>query len=178
MGQNGQMGAVLGWLVNDRDSCGFLNIKNQFKRLTKRLEPGQAADRTQTAQTSQRQSFLLCKSCACVHAQSCPTLRPHGLQPARLLGHRIFQARILEWVAHSSCHFLLQGIFLTGDQAHISCIFFTGRHILSHCHQYVCTWQVASVMSDSLRPHGLQPTRLLCPCSISERQQGNSHKKP
>jgi len=39
MGQNGQMGAVLGWLVNDRDSCGFLNIKNQFKRLTKRLEP-------------------------------------------------------------------------------------------------------------------------------------------
>lgn len=39
MGENdGQMGAVLGWLVNDRDSCGFLNSKNQFTRLTERLE--------------------------------------------------------------------------------------------------------------------------------------------
>ena len=54
------MGAVLGWLVNDRDSCGFLNIKNQFKRMIKRLKP-----RRQTAQTSQRQSFLLCKCCVC-----------------------------------------------------------------------------------------------------------------
>ena len=41
--------------------------------------------RQETDYPSQRQSFLLCKSCACGHAQSCPTLRPHGLQPARLL---------------------------------------------------------------------------------------------
>ena len=58
--------------------------------------------RQETDCPSQRQSFLLCKSCACGHAQSCPTLRPHGLQPARLLGHGIFQTRILEWVAISS----------------------------------------------------------------------------
>ena len=35
---DGQMGAVLGWLVNNRDSCGFLNSRNQFTRLTERLE--------------------------------------------------------------------------------------------------------------------------------------------
>ena len=34
-------------------------------------------------------------------AQSCPFLRPHGLQPARSSIHGISQARILEWVAIS-----------------------------------------------------------------------------
>ena len=33
--------------------------------------------------------------------QSCPTLRPYGLQPTRLLCPRISQARILEWIAFS-----------------------------------------------------------------------------
>ena len=32
-------------------------------------------------------------------SQSCLTLRPHGLQPTRLLHRGIFQARVLEWVA-------------------------------------------------------------------------------
>ena len=32
-------------------------------------------------------------------AQSCPTQRPHGLQPTRLLRPGIFQARVLEWGA-------------------------------------------------------------------------------
>ena len=27
----------------------------------------------------------------------------------------------------------------------------------------VCVWSVASIISESLRPHGLQPARLLCP---------------
>ena len=50
--------------------------------------------------------FLCCFGnkwlCMSLVAQSCPTLQPHGLQPARLpcpLG--IFQARILEWVTCS-----------------------------------------------------------------------------
>ena len=37
-----------------------------------------------------------------VHAKShqpCPTLGPHGLQPARLLCPWVLQARMLEWVA-------------------------------------------------------------------------------
>lgn len=62
MGENdGQMGAVLGWLVNDRDSCGFLNSKNQFTRLTERLELSYVVDGRRIARTSQRQSLLLYK---------------------------------------------------------------------------------------------------------------------
>ena len=42
--------------------------------------------------------------CAHVHVWSIASvvsdsLRPNGLQPARLLGHGVLQARILEWVA-------------------------------------------------------------------------------
>ena len=33
--------------------------------------------------------------------KSCLTLRPHGLQPTRLLCHGMLQARVLEWVAIS-----------------------------------------------------------------------------
>ena len=42
-------------------------------------------------------------------AQSCPTLQPHGLQPARLLCPWDFPGRS----TGVGCHFLLQGIFLT-----------------------------------------------------------------
>ena len=31
------------------------------------------------------------------------------------------------------------------------------------CRFYVCTWSITSVVSTSLWPYGLQPTRLLCP---------------
>ena len=37
----------------------------------------------------------------CVHAQSCLTLQPHGLNLPGSPVHGIFQARILEWVAIS-----------------------------------------------------------------------------
>ena len=47
--------------------------------------------------------------CVCVCVCVCVSLRPHGVQPTRLICHGVFQARILEWV----CHFLLQGIFPT-----------------------------------------------------------------
>ena len=36
-----------------------------------------------------------------VKVKSCLTLRPHGLQPTRLLCHGMLQARVLEWVAIS-----------------------------------------------------------------------------
>ena len=61
------------------------------------------------------------------------------------------------------CHFLLQGIFPTQGL----------NPGLSHCRQMLyhlshqgspkmsCCCQDASVVSDSVRPHGLQPTRLL-----------------
>ena len=42
-------------------------------------------------------------------AQSCPTLRPHGLQPTRLLSPWNFPGKSTGVV----CHFLLQGILPT-----------------------------------------------------------------
>ena len=90
------------------------------------------------------------------------SLQPHGLQPARLL-----------CPCHSpgkntgvGCHSLLQGIFPT-----------QGWNLgLLHCRQIfllseppgmpltsVCAGSVASVMYDSLRLYGLQPSRLFCP---------------
>ena len=47
----------------------------------------------------------VCVSCSVVSN----SLRPHALQPARLLCPGDAQARIVEWV----CYYLLQGIFLT-----------------------------------------------------------------
>ena len=47
------------------------------------------------------------------------SLRPHGLQPTRLL-YGIFQARILEWVAISSSR----------EGTHISCISCISRRVL------------------------------------------------
>ena len=44
-----------------------------------------------------------------VHAQSCLTLWPHGLQPTRLPCPRDFTGKNTE----EGCHFLLHGIFLT-----------------------------------------------------------------
>ena len=49
-----------------------------------------------------------CEFCVPV-AQSCLTLLPHGLQPARLLCPWHFQGKN----TGVSCHFLLQGIFQT-----------------------------------------------------------------
>ena len=48
--------------------------------------------------------------CCCLVAKSCPTLlRPHGLQPTRLLCPWAFPGKN----PGVGCHFLLQGIFLT-----------------------------------------------------------------
>ena len=57
----------------------------------------------------------------CSAAQSCPTLQPHGLQPAGSFVHGISQARIIG----TGCHFLLQGIFLTqGSNLHLLCLLY------------------------------------------------------
>ena len=65
----------------------------------------------------------------CVYAPSpsvmSDSLRPHGLQPASLSVHGIFQARIQEWVAISSS----RGSSWPRDLNCLSCI---GRQILYH----------------------------------------------
>ena len=61
-------------------------------------------------------------------AQLCPTLRSHGLQPARPLFHGVFQARILEWVAIS----FSRGSPPPRDQTRVSCVSWTDGSLLSH----------------------------------------------
>ena len=55
--------------------------------------------------------------CACVCAQSCLTLRPHGLSLPGSSAHGVFQVRILEWVAIP----FSRGSSQTRDQTQISC---------------------------------------------------------
>ena len=81
--------------------------------------------------------------CGCSVAMSCPTL----CDPTRwsLVGssvHEISQARALEWTA-------------------ISCSMVSSILLLSR-----------SVVSDSVRPHGLQPTRLLRPWDFPGKSTG------
>ena len=61
--------------------------------------------------------------------QSCPTLQPYGLWPARLLCPWDIQARILKWVAISSS----RGSSQPRDQTyHASYISSIGRQVLYH----------------------------------------------
>ena len=59
--------------------------------------------------------------------------RPHGLQPTRLLCPWYFPGKNtgVGW------HVLLQVIFPTRDQTHISCVSCIGRWILYHCATYI-----------------------------------------
>ena len=63
------------------------------------------------------------------------------------------------------CHFLLQGIFLT--QASNPCLLhlpaLAGGFFTTSTTRCCCCCYVASVVSDSVRPHRRQPTRLLRP---------------
>jgi len=89
---------------------------------------------------------------------------PLDCSPSGSSAHGILQARILEWVT------LCKGSSQTRYLTRLSCIFCSGRQIL-YC------WDVGeapvktfssvqfsrSVVSNSLRPHGLQDTRPPCP---------------
>ena len=62
---------------------------------------------------------IICAVCVLSHLVLSDSLRPFGLQLARLLCLWDFQPRILEWVAI----FLLQGIFLTqGSNLNLQCL--------------------------------------------------------
>ena len=80
--------------------------------------------------------------------------------------HRISQARILEWVAI----FYLRGSFKPRDRTQVSCI--ASRFF------FLTIWTTRkwkwshSVMFDSLRPHGLQLTRLLGPWNFPGKSTG------
>ena len=112
----------------------------------------------------------------CSVIQLCPTLcGPMDCSLPVSSVHGTFQARTLE-----GCHFLLQGIFLTqGSNLHLlhlldwqvdSAPLVPSGEPLIHSSCVCC--QVASVVSDSVRLHGLQPTRLLCPWDSPGKNTG------
>ena len=96
--------------------------------------------------------------------QSCPTLcDPMDCSPSGSSVHGILQARILEMVAIS----FSRGSSLT-----------QGSNLgMLHCQMDSLLSIVSvsrSVMPDSLWPHGLQPTRLLCPWDFQSKNSSDS----
>ena len=103
-------------------------------------------------------------------AQSCPTLSdPMDYSLPGSSVHGIFQARVLEW----------GGIAFSKQQLHCGlndrawCSKLSGRACGGGGWGVLMQIVVHSVMSNSLRPHGLQHTRLPCP-SPSPRVCSNS----
>ena len=97
-------------------------------------------------------------------SQLCPTLcDPMDCSLPGSSVHGILQARILQWVAIS----FSRGSSWPRDQTRDSC--FAGRFFTI----WVKKWSVnRSVMPDSSQPHGLQPTRLLCPWDFPGKNTG------
>ena len=107
--------------------------------------------------------------CCCLVAELTLS-RPHGLYPDRLLYPWEFPGKN----PGLGCHFLLQGIFPTqGLNPHLL-HWQVGSLPLSHPGgpETRCINKCRSVMSDSLRPHRLQPTRFLRPWDFPGNNTG------
>ena len=124
-------------------------------------------------------------------AQSCPTLSyPMDCSLPGSSVHGIFQARVLEWgaIAFSycctaaaakslqSCPMLCNPIDGSPPGSGVPGIL-QARTLewaaISFSNAWKSKWKGSrSVVSDSSRPHGLQPTRLLCPGDFPGRSTG------
>ena len=115
--------------------------------------------------------------CVCVRTYTCSVMS-YSANP------RTVDCQIPAWNfsgknTRVGCHFLFQGIFPT--QGSNLCLlpsstlaggFFSTRATWE-AHYWVWTWTWSrSVMSSSLRPHGLWPTRLLCPWDFPGNSTG------
>ena len=151
----------------DRETVGIpFHISAKMKILTKRMP---------------HNSFLYTDTETCIFSKQCPkkknplqyghrtsslkvtsvvsdSLQPYGPQPARLLCPWDSPGKNTGMGGHA----ILQGIFLTQG---------SNQYFLSLMHWKVGSLplvppgklSVTSVVSNSLQPHGLQPTRLVCP---------------
>ena len=81
------------------------------------------------------------------------SLQPHGLQPTRVLGHGILQARLLEWVASSSSRESSQ----PRDQTRASYISCTGKQALYQCD----TWEVHGKAKTEEKARGVRITAVI-----------------
>ena len=137
---------------------------------------------------------IFLKRPVCVSRSVVPnSLQPHGLQSTMFLCPWDFPGKDTE----VGCHFLLQGIFPTQGSnpglLHCRQILYQLNYktssfshllfssIIKHCslRKGILSpfWSVSvsrSVMPDSLRPHGLQPTRLLYPWDFPGKSTGVS----
>ena len=99
---------------------------------------------------------------------------PVDCSPARLLCPRDSPGRILDWVAFP----FSKGSFRPRKWTQVSCI--RGRFLYCLNHRkalpviYICC-QVTSVVSDSVRPHRRQPTRLPRPWDSPAKNTGVGH---
>ena len=89
-------------------------------------------------------------------------------EPWRAAIHGVAKSRtrLSDWSDTLLVHTLTNLIFLW--------LSFLNMQNYNNSHSYIieCSCLVASVMSDSLRPHGLKPTRLLCPWDFSGKNIG------
>ena len=104
------------------------------------------------------------------------SFRPHGLQPPGSSVHGTPQARILEWVARPSS----RGSSQPRDQTHISLLYLVHWQVgslppappgklLKKNNCYCCLVKSCRTF---LQPHGLKPTRLLCPWDFPGKNTG------
>ena len=118
-------------------------------------------------------TLMLRDPCMCLVAQLCLTLcNPMDCSPPGSSVHGILQARILEWVAMSldlpdpgikPQSPALQAVSLPSEPS--------GKPLYV-CTCCCCCCQVASVVSDSVRPHRRQPTRLPRPWDSPAKNTG------
>ena len=111
-----------------------------------------------------RSLVMLCV-CSQSLSQVCLFVTPWTVTCQDPFVYGIFQARILEWIAV----LFSRGSSRPRDGNCISCVSCIGRWILYHCTTWEAHWSFSSVqfsrsvVSDSLRPHGLQHARPPCP---------------
>ena len=116
-----------------------------------------------------REAHLLLQLALCLAAQLCPALcDPVDCSPPGSSVHGILQARILEWVTTLSS----RGSSQPRDWTQVSGI--TGRFfsIWATSVACCCCCEVTSVVSNSVRPHRQQPTRLSHPWDSPGRNTG------
>ena len=117
------------------------------------------------------------------HSVVSDSLWPMDYRPLGSPVHGILQARKMKWIAIP----FSRGSYWPKDQTWVSCTagrFFTiwaikEAYAASQCGLLyaiitpvfsICAVLSRSVLSDSLRPHGLQPTRLLCTWEFSREE--------
>ena len=110
--------------------------------------------------------YVVCILLACVHAQSNPTLcDPMDSHPSGSSAHEISRQEYWNGLPFLTPRDLPEAEikFASPESPALAGRFFTTKPPGKLCVFCVCGVKSSSVVSYSLQPHGVQPTRLLCP---------------